>query len=134
GLQAVLKQIKQEGLEAVFARHDLLARATRAGMLALGLNLYTQDLPSNAVTAVKVPEGVDGQALTKQLREKYGLTIAGGQDRAKGKIFRIAHLGYADVFDVIIAVSAVEMCLNDLGFKAELGRGVRAAQEILSLA
>lgn len=133
GLQAVLRQLKEDGLEAVFARHDLLARATRAAMLALGLELYTQDLPSNAVTAVKVPEGIDGQALTKQLREKYGITIAGGQDRAKGKIFRLAHLGYADVFDVIIAVSAVEMCLHDLGYKLEFGRGVKAAQEVLSL-
>lgn len=132
GLREVLRQLKLEGLENIFNRHDLLARATRAGMLALGLELYTKDLPSNALTAVKVPDGVDGQAVTKVLREKYGITVAGGQDQAKGKIFRIAHLGYADFFDVITAVSAVEMALIKLGFKAELGKGVKASQEVLS--
>ncbi|MFQ6672611.1 MAG: pyridoxal-phosphate-dependent aminotransferase family protein, partial [Candidatus Tectimicrobiota bacterium] len=94
GLRESLRRIQAEGLEAVFARHDRLARATRAAMQALGLELFAKESPSNAVTAIKVPEGIDGTAIPKMLREDYGITIAGGQSQLKGKIFRIAHLGY----------------------------------------
>ena len=87
--------------------------------------------PSNCVTAIEAPQGVDGQAIYKNLREKYGITGAGGQDQAKGKIFRIAHLGYADTFDVITAIAAIEMVLKDLGYPVKLGTGVGVAQELL---
>lgn len=132
GLDKVLKEIQKEGLEKVFQRHHKLADATRAAMKALGLELLAKDIPSDACTAVMAPQGVDGQAVVKILREKYKITIAGGQDHLKGKIFRIAHLGYFDRFDIIIAVAAVEMTLKELGAKIELGKGVRAAQEILA--
>ncbi|MEK7279188.1 MAG: alanine--glyoxylate aminotransferase family protein, partial [Nitrospirota bacterium] len=131
GLKEVLRILKEEGLEKVFSRHRLLADATRKSMLGMGLSLFPKESPSDALTAVNAPEGFDGQAIYKTLREKYGITAAGGQDHLKGKIFRIAHLGYADTFDVIIAASAVEMVLKGMGYPVKLGSGVGMAQEIL---
>lgn len=131
GLNACLKMLQDEGLENVFKRHDRLARATRAAAAALGLALYPKENPSTSLTAIEAPAGVDGQAIHKNLREKYGITGAGGQDKLKGKIFRIAHLGYADTFDVITAVAGIEMVLKGLGHDVKLGTGVAAAQEIL---
>jgi len=131
GLNASIKMLQDEGLENVFKRHDKLARATRAGAAALGLKLFPRESPSNALTAIEAPAGVDGQAIYKDLRVKYGITGAGGQDKLKGKIFRIAHLGYADTFDVITAIAGIEMVLKGLGHPVKLGAGVGAAQEIL---
>ena len=131
GLREALRRIQAEGLEQVFARHDRLARATRSAMQAIGLELFAKDSPSNAVTAVKVPEGIDGTAIPRMLREDYGITIAGGQSQLKGKIFRIAHLGYTFEWDVMVAVAATEMVLRRLGYDVELGAGVRAAQQTL---
>jgi len=132
GLAASLKRIRQEGLENVFNRHALLAKATREAMKALGLSLFAPRSFSNAVTAVLVPPGVDAEKVVKILASKHNLTIAGGQDQAKGKIFRIAHLGYVDRFDVIMAVAAVELTLKELGAKVDLGRGVAAAMEVFA--
>jgi len=131
GLNAAIKMLQDEGLENVLKRHDKLARATRAAAGALGLKLFPRESPSNALTAIEAPAGVDGQAIYKDLRVKYGITGAGGQDKLKGKIFRIAHLGYADTFDVITAVAGIEMVLKGLGHPVKLGTGVAAAQEIL---
>ncbi len=131
GLNSCIKMLQDEGLETMFARHDRLARATRAGAAALGLKLFPKESPSNALTAIEAPAGVDGQAIYKDLRVKYGITGAGGQDKLKGKIFRIAHLGYADTFDVITAMAGIEMVLKGLGHPVKLGTGVGAAQEIL---
>lgn len=131
GLREVLRQMREEGLENVFARTERIARATREAMKALGLQLFAPDSPSNAVTAVIAPAGVDGQKVVKVLREKHNITIAGGQDQAKGKIFRIAHFGYMDTYDIVTVVSAVEMTLKELGYTLELGRGVKAALEVL---
>ena len=131
GLNAAIKMLQDEGLENVLKRHDKLARATRAGALALGLKLFPKESPSNALTAIEAPAGVDGQAIYKDLRVKYGITGAGGQDKLKGKIFRIAHLGYADTFDAITAIAGIEMVLKGLGHPVKLGTGVGAAQEIL---
>ncbi|QWR77249.1 pyridoxal-phosphate-dependent aminotransferase family protein [Candidatus Magnetomonas plexicatena] len=131
GLNECIKILEKEGLQNVFDRHTRLANATRAAARALGLGLYAKENPSNAVTAIEAPEGVDGQKIYKVLRETYGVTCAGGQDAAKGKIFRIAHLGYADRFDIITAVSAIEMTLRKLGAPVELGKGVAACEELL---
>lgn len=131
GLNESIKLLQKEGLENVFKRHERLANATRAGVKALGLELYPKESPSNSVTAVCAPQGIDGQAIYKNLREKYGITAAGGQDHVKGKIFRIAHLGYADTFDVITAIAGVEMVLKGLGHPIKLGAGVAAAEELL---
>lgn len=131
GLSEALKMLQKEGLENVFKRHERLANATRAAARALGLALFAKESPSNAVTAIEAPKGVDGQEIYKNLREVYGITGAGGQDKAKGRIFRVAHLGYADTFDVITAVAGIEMVLKKLGADVKLGAGVAAAEEIL---
>ena len=131
GLQEVVKMLKAEGLEKVFARQGQLARAMREGMKAAGLALFPKESPSDALTAVSAPEGVDGQAVYKNLRVQYGITAAGGQDHLKGKIFRLSHMGYADRFDVITAVAATEMVLKGLGHPIQLGSGVAKAQELL---
>jgi len=131
GLAESLQGIRKEGLETIFARHARLARATREAMLAIGLKLYAPRAYSDAVTAVLAPPGVDAEKVVKVLRDKHNLTIAGGQDQAKGKIFRIAHMGYVDKFDILMAVAAVEMTLKELGYAVEIGKGVRAAMEVL---
>jgi aspartate aminotransferase-like enzyme len=131
GLQESLRLIRHEGLEAVFQRHEKLAAATRAAVKALGLELYAPDSPSNALTAVKVPAGIDGIKLQNLFFEKFGITVAEGQDRAKGKIIRIAHLGYYERLDMIMVISALEMLLKEMGHAFELGKGVKAAEEIL---
>lgn len=130
GLKEVLGILKAEGLEAIFARHASLARAMREGVQAAGLSLFPKERPSDALTAIEAPTGVDGQAVYKNLRTQYGMTAAGGQDHLKGKIFRISHMGYIDSFDVITALAAVEMVVKGLGFPVKLGSGVAKAQEI----
>jgi aspartate aminotransferase-like enzyme len=131
GLNESLKILQAEGLENAVARHEKLANATREAVKALGLEMFSKESPSSAVTAIKSPAGIDGQEIYKNLRVKYGITAAGGQGQAKGKIFRIAHLGYAGTFDVITAVAGVEMVLKGLGYPLKLGTGVAAAQELL---
>src|SRR4030067_684925 len=131
GLNGSLKMLQAEGLENVFKRHERLAMTTRKSVQALGLELYAKESPSNAVTAIMTPPGIDGQAVYKNLREKYGITAAGGQDRARGKIFRIAHLGYVDKFDVITAIAGIEMVLKGMGHPVQLGTGVATAEELL---
>ena len=131
GLRRVLKDIKEEGLENVFKRHNRLARATRAAAKAMGLEIIAPDSPADSATGVFVPEGVDGGKLVKSIRDDFGVTLAGGQDEWKGKILRIAHLGYVDTFDILVAISAVEMGLKKFGHPVQFGKGVAAAQEIL---
>jgi aspartate aminotransferase-like enzyme len=123
--------LRKEGLKKVFKRHATLAHATREAVRAIGLELYPKESPSNAVTAIVAPPGIDGQGVYKNLREKYGITAAGGQGQAKGKIFRVAHLGFADRFDVITAVAGIEMVLKGMGHPVKLGTGVAVAQELL---
>src|SRR5690242_20651036 len=131
GLQEVLKMLKAQGLAEVFHRQTTLARAMREGMKAAGLGLFPKESPSDALTAVSAPEGIDGQAIYKNLRVQYGITAAGGQDHLKGKIFRLSHMGYMDCFDVNTALAAVEMVLKGLGHSVKLGSGVAKAQELL---
>jgi aspartate aminotransferase-like enzyme len=130
GLRESLRMIQEEGLEALFRRHKKLAEATWAAVKALGLELFAPEAPSEAVTAVKIPEGIDGVKLQKLFFERFGITVAEGQDRAKGKIIRIAHLGYYDRLDMIMVISALEMLLKQMGYSFELGKGVRAAEEV----
>ncbi len=131
GLKKVLEMMQEEGLQNIFARHARLAGATRAALKTLGLKLLATGAPSDAVTGAYLPEGIDGGAFNKKLREEYGVTIAGGQAQLKGKIFRVAHLGYADTMDVITAIAAIERGLHAFGYDFELGSGVRTAEEIL---
>jgi aspartate aminotransferase-like enzyme len=129
GLRESLRLILAEGLPNVFARHDRLARATRAGIQALGLMLFAEH-PGAACTAVKAPGGTGGDAIVKGLR-KRGITIAGGQGSMKGTMFRIAHMGHVDAFDVLTALGGLEMVLADLGYPVTLGAGVQAAEQLL---
>jgi aspartate aminotransferase-like enzyme len=131
GLRAVLKSFKEEGMENVHKRHNRLARATRAATQALGLKMVAPDAPADSLTGVFLPDGIDGGKFVKSLRDDFGVTMAGGQDQWKGKVVRIAHLGYVDTFDTIVAIAAIEMALKKFGHAVEMGKGVAAAQEIL---
>ena len=131
GLRESLRMIRKEGREAVFHRHERLAEATRRAVKALGLELFAPESPSNALTAVKFPEGIDGERLKALFFERFGITVAEGQDRAKGKIIRIAHVGYYERLDVIMVISALEMLLKEMVYPFQLGAGVRAAEEAL---
>lgn len=131
GLNECLRLLQAESLENAFKRHERLAHATREAVKTLGLDLFTKESPSNSVTAINAPAGLDGQEIYKNLRVKYGITAAGGQGQAKGKTFRIAHLGYAGTFDTITAIAGVEMVLKGMGYPLNLGTGVAVAQELL---
>jgi len=130
GLRVALGMIKGEGIENVWQRHRRMAEACRAGVQAMGLEILPRR-PSAALTVVKVPDDLDGAEIPKLLESRYGIKIAGGQEKLKGKIFRIAHMGYMDQMDVVAVLSALEMVLNDLGFKVEPGAGVAAAEKVL---
>lgn len=132
-LDVALDQILAEGLDEVFARHAILARGARAGIEALGLERFGPDDPdANVVTAAKLPEGIDGAAVPKAMRDRYGVTAAGGQGHLKGRIVRIAHCGYYGAYDVVIALSALGTALRDCGQRVEPGAGVAAAQRVFS--
>jgi serine---pyruvate transaminase len=130
-LDVALDLIEEEGLENTLARHTLLARATRAGAAALGLELFGDpDDRATVVTAIEVPEGVDGDKLVKLLRDRYGITANGGQNELKGRIVRIAHSGYFGAFDILTSLSGMEMALAELGHPVDQGAGVGAAQRV----
>ncbi|MFQ5355028.1 MAG: pyridoxal-phosphate-dependent aminotransferase family protein [Mariprofundaceae bacterium] len=131
GLNEVLKMMLEEGLDNLYARHTILAEATRAGVSALGMKLIST-MPATSATGAYVPDGVNGGAFVKYLRDTIGVTFAGGQDHLKGKIIRIAHLGYYDVFDITTAMSAIEIALNRFGYPVEMGKGVGSAQAVLA--
>ncbi len=133
GVREALRMIREEGLEAVLERHALLSRATKEGVRALGLELFGEHPErSHAVTAVRVPEGLDGKAIVREVRRRYGVILAGGQGPLAGKIFRIGHLGYYDGLDVVRALSALELTLEHLGYPVKRGSAVGAAEEVLA--
>jgi serine---pyruvate transaminase len=130
-LDVALGLIEEEGLEAVYERHRLLGRATREAARALDLDLLGEpDENANVVTAIKLPDTIDGATVPKTMRDRFGVTIAGGQGRLKGRIARIAHCGYFGPFDVVVTIAALEMTLRQLGHEVELGAGVAAAQRV----
>ena len=131
GLHEVLRLLRHEGFVPLYARHARLAQATRTAAQALGLRLLAPEHPSPAATGVWLPPEVNGDRLLNAMRTHMGVDIAGGQDQLSGKIVRISHIGYAGPFDVLTAISALEMALGAFGCDIELGCGVRAAQEIL---
>ena len=132
GLDAALGLIEQEGLENVWARHELLARAARAGVLGLGLELFGDpDERSSVVTALELPGDVDGGRVPGILR-RLGITANGGQDGLKGRILRIAHCGYFGAFDILTSLSGLELALDQLGHDVDHGAGVGAAQRVFA--
>ncbi|HEU4366714.1 MAG TPA: alanine--glyoxylate aminotransferase family protein [Methylomirabilota bacterium] len=132
GLRTVLDMLEREGLPNVFKRHDRLARATRAGVEALGLGLFCKATPSPAVTAVTPPPGVDSEAIVKAYSKTHNITIAGGQGEMKGRLFRLGHMGYAAEFDVIAALAALEQVLAEIGQPVDFGAGLRGAQKVFA--
>lgn len=129
-LDVALGLILEEGLEAVFERHARLGRACRAGVKAMGLELFSPDEDRSAVvTAVETPEGIDSSDLVLALRDRFGITLANGHGVLKGRIFRIGHIGYYDVFDVTTALAAVELVLAEAGVEPPPGAAVARALE-----
>jgi len=130
-LSEVLKQMRRETLDVIFARNKKFADAVRKTMAALGLELYAPSASSDSITPVKVPEGIDGVKLVKTMRDKYGVAIAEGQAQLKGKIFRIAHMGYIREKDLIICIKILEKVLSDMGYKFKKGIGVNTLKKLL---
>jgi aspartate aminotransferase-like enzyme len=134
GLDVALGLLLDEGLGAAFERHVRLGRACRAGVKSLGLELFSPDEDRSAVvTAVRAPDGLDSGEIVNALRNRFGITIANGQGHLKGKIFRIGHIGWFDVFDITTALAALELALADLGADVERGAAVTAALEAFEM-
>jgi aspartate aminotransferase-like enzyme len=129
-LRASLGRIKAEGIENILQRHRRMSEACQAGIVALGLELFSAH-PAEGLTAFRVPEGLKDSTIRSTMAERFGITIVGGQDRLKGKIVRIGHMGYTDEIDVVATLAALEMVLAELGYDVEPGRAVTAAQQVL---
>jgi len=130
GLNVALRLLLEEGLEAAFDRHVRLGRACREGAKAMGLELFSPDEDRSAVvTGILTPEGVDATEMRLALRDRYGVTVAGGHGNLKNRLFRIGHIGYYDVFDITTALAAVELALTEAGADIERGAAVTAALE-----
>ena len=122
GLDVALEMLRQEGREAVFARHQRIAAYTRAGMKELGLALFADErYASEAVTGLRAPEGIDGKAITKLLREKYQTVLGGGQGKLAGQIFRVGHMGWVYEADIDRVVDALKQALPELGYALPAG-------------
>ncbi len=132
GLREVLRMIEAEGLQNVLKRHERLARATRSGVEALGLDLFAKATPSPALTAVAAPRGLDSEQVLAAYSASHNITIAGGQGEMKGKVFRLGHMGYVGDFDVLTALAALEQVLHELGQPVDFGAAVRAAQKVFA--
>lgn len=133
GLRAALEVYFRDGLEGALARHERLSRAVKEGVRALGLDLYG-DHPERAwaVTAVRAPEGIDGDELVARVRAEHGVILAPGQGPLKGKVFRIGHLGYYDELDIVRGLAALEMALGSMGYPVKRGAAVAAAEDVFA--
>lgn len=132
GLNTSLGMMLDEGLENVYKRHAICAEATREAIKSLGFELLAKDIPSNAATGILLPENFDGGKFVRYMREEVGVTFAGGQDHLKGKILRISHLGFHDIFDTVVAISALELGLRKFGLDIKFGKGLTACQEVIA--
>lgn len=130
-LKVTLDMMQTAGLENIFEHHATASRAVRAGVKAMGLELLTKKNHSDAVTAIIIPDGIDGQKLVAHLRDSYKAIFAGGQDHLKGKIIRFGHLGFFDRLDIVAGMGALEMAFKDLGYDFQLGSGTSAVLEVL---
>lgn len=129
-LAEALKYVKQLGMAKLIENAQLLAKATRAAVVRMGLELFAAGSPGSSVTAVKAPAGMDSGVIVKEFRNRFGAIIANGQGTMKGQIFRIAHLGYFDFADLFAVIAGLEIILNANGFPVTYGTGVAAVQEI----
>ncbi len=128
-LREVVRFYREKGIENLWAKYRKMATAVRSAFEVMGLDLFSKD-PSNGVTAVRVPDGVDGAKFVKVMRDDYGVTLAGGQAHLKGKIFRMAHMGWIEEFDIIVGLSCIETVLRKMGFSVREG-GIKKAEELL---
>ncbi|MCZ7646257.1 MAG: alanine--glyoxylate aminotransferase family protein [Planctomycetota bacterium] len=128
-----LKMLLEEGIHNVHKRHATLAQAARAGVAALGLELFP-DSPAEVLTVVKAPNGIESSAIIKYARDRFGVTLADGQGDMKGKVLRLAHMGYCSGMDLLSGLAAIEFGLKNAGAKVTFGSGVAAAQELLAKA
>jgi len=126
-----LKKIVSQGMENIWKRQAIHAAAARAGFEAMGLEIFPTP-PNNALTVVRTPPNIDSTALLDRLEKQYGLKLANGQGTLKGKIIRLGHMGYIDQFDILAALSGVELVLHEMGFPIELGKGLAAAQKVFA--
>jgi serine---pyruvate transaminase len=128
-----LRMIRERGLENMFAEFKRLAKGVRAGCKAIGLELFPDpSCATNVLTAVKLPANIDGEKLTKIMRDTHGITVAGGQDQLKGKVIRIAHMGALDEYDILTGLACLEKVLHQMGHQFELGAGLTAAQKVFN--
>lgn len=128
-----LRMIQARGIDNLFAHYKKLAKGVRAAAMALGLKLYAHEsCMSNALTAINVPAGIDGEKLVKIMRDTHGITFAGGQDELKGKVFRMAHMGALDEYDILTGIACLEKTLKQMGYSFELGAGLAAAQKVFN--
>jgi aspartate aminotransferase-like enzyme len=125
-----LKYIHSVGRDSLIANAGLLASATRAAAKALGLKLFAESSPSDALTAICAPEGIESGAIIKEFKKSFGATVANGQGEMKGILFRVAHLGYYDFIDTVALIACLEIIMKKLKLPVELGAGVKAAQEV----
>lgn len=132
GLRKALELILAEGLPQVFARHDLMAQATRAAGLALGLKLIAPENPAPGVTGLLAPDGIDTGKVVRLMRDEFGVSVQGGQDQMKGKLVRIGHMGHLGPLDVLVVVGALELALARLGHQFQFGVGLAAAQAVIA--
>lgn len=133
GLEEALKMLAEEGLDNSIIRHKRLAEALRAGFKALGLKLLAEDAAASpGVTAVFPPDGVEAKKIQKVMRERFGITLAGGQKQLENKIFRVGHLGYVVETDILVTLAALEITLSLLGANVELGSAVKAAGQVIA--
>ncbi len=129
-LRAALAFVEEQGgVDALVANAGTLAAATRAAAVALALPLVAPRDHGDALTALFAPDGIEASAIVKGLKREFGSTVAGGQGRLAGRAFRIAHLGYYDVTDILGLLASLEVVLRRLGHPFDLGRGVAAAEE-----
>jgi aspartate aminotransferase-like enzyme len=129
GMKVAVDMINAVGIENLWKRTALLAKATRESAKAIGMEVFSKQ-PSDSVTGLLYPEGIDDK-FRKHIEAKYGLSMAGGQDHMKGKLVRLSHMGYVDPLDTLGMVAAIEYTLADLGVNVEIGKGVATAAKVL---
>ena len=133
GLRESVNMLMEEGLENVFVRHNRMANAVRAAVSAWGMSPIAKEERwySDTVTAVKVPEGFDGNEVVRHAYNYYNLALSISLAKIAGQAFRIGHLGDMNELMILTPITGAEMAMKDLKYPIELGSGVAAAQEYL---
>jgi aspartate aminotransferase-like enzyme len=132
GLNAAIDMFREEGLEAIYARHSNLARMAREGLVALGCRLVAPDAPGTSVTGIFPPDGVDADTLRSEVRKRFGIRLAGGQGKFKGAIVRIGHMGHVDPFEIMNSVVAIGITAKSLGAAVDIDGATKVCLRILS--